>query len=209
MKIKAVVFDFGKVICFPPLEENRRALLALTGLSGEALEELDRKHRGEYDRGAFDGKAYYRALLEHGGIFLDDPVLEKIAATDAEGWKRIDPGTVALMRDVKKLGFALGILSNMPHDFLVWARKNIPIFTEADAAVFSCEVNSIKPEPLIYEKLRESLGCEFSEIAFFDDVPDNVEQAGKLGIHGILWRGSEAARKNLEKIDRRFGFVPD
>jgi putative hydrolase of the HAD superfamily len=209
VKIKAVVFDFGKVICFPPSEENRRDLLALMGLSGETLEELDRRHRGEYDRGAFDGKTYYRALLEEKGIFLDDPVLEKIAETDAGGWKRIDPGAAALMRDVKKLGFALGILSNMPHDFLAWARKNIPIFGEADAAVFSCEVNSIKPEPLIYEKLRESLGCEFSEIVFFDDVPDNVEQAGKLGIHGKLWRGSEAARKDLEEIDRRFGFVPD
>jgi putative hydrolase of the HAD superfamily len=209
MRIKAVVFDYGRVICFPPSEENRRALLALTGLSRETLVELDRKHRGDYDRGVFDGKSYYRVLLEDGGIFLDDSLLAEIARTDAEGWKRIDPGTVALMRDVKKLGFALGILSNMPHDFLAWARENIPVFSETDAAVFSCEAASIKPERLIYERLRESLGCEFSEIVFFDDVPDNVEQAGKLGIHGILWNGSEAARKDLEKIDRRFRFVPD
>jgi putative hydrolase of the HAD superfamily len=212
MGIKAVVFDFGRVICFPPSEENRRALLALTGLSGEALDRLDRKHRGEYDRGSFDGKEYYRVLLEEGGIFLDDSRLAEIAATDAEGWKRIDPGTAALMGDVKKLGFALGILSNMPSDFLAWARENIPLFAQADAAVFSCEVASIKPERLIYEKLRERLGCEFSEIVFFDDIPDNVEQAKKLGIRGILWNGSEAARKDLkdlEKIDRRFRFVPD
>jgi putative hydrolase of the HAD superfamily len=208
MNIKAVVFDYGKVISFPPSGENRRTLLALTGLSGEALTEMERKYRGEFDRGLYDGKSYYRALLKEGGIFLDDPVLEKLAETDAAGWKQIDAATVALMRDVKKLGFALGILSNMPHDFLAWARRHIPVFGETDAAVFSCEVNSIKPEPLIYEKLRESLGCEFSEIVFFDDLSDNVDQAGKLGIHGILWNGSEAARKDLEKIDRRFGFVP-
>lgn len=209
MGIRAVVFDFGKVICFPPSEENRRTLSAMTGLSGETLTELERKFRNEYDRGAFDGKSYYRTLLEDRGIFLDDSLLAKIAETDAEGWKRIDSGTVALMRDVKKLGFALGILSNMPHDFLAWARKSIPVFGETDAAVFSCEVNSVKPERRIYEKLRESLGCGFSEIVFFDDLPDNVEQAGKLGIHGILWNGSEAARRDLEKIDRRFRFVPD
>jgi putative hydrolase of the HAD superfamily len=209
MNIKAVVFDFGKVICFPPPEENRRALLSMTGLPAETLWALDREHRGEYDRGAFDGPGYYRALLGAGGIFLDDRALAEIAETDAEGWKRINPGTTALMRDVKKLGFALGILSNMPHDFLAWARKNIPVFGEADAAVFSCEVNSIKPERLIYEKLREILGCEFSEIVFFDDLSDNVEQAEKLGIHGILWNGSEAARRDLEKIDRRFRLGPD
>jgi putative hydrolase of the HAD superfamily len=118
MSIKAVVFDYGKVICLPPSRENRRALLALTGLSEKGLTELERKYRNEYDRGAFDGKSYYRALLKEGGIFLDDPVLEKLAETDAEGWKQIDAAAVALMRDVKKLGFALGILSNMPHDFL-------------------------------------------------------------------------------------------
>jgi putative hydrolase of the HAD superfamily len=207
--IKAVVFDFGKVISLPPSEENRRALCALTGLSEEVLEKLEREHRGEYDRGTFNGTAYYRTLLEGEGIFLDESLLEKIAQTDAEGWKEINSGTAALMRDVKKLGFALGILSNMPRDFLTWARKNIPLFAEADAAVFSCEVAAIKPERPIYEELRERLGCEFSEIVFFDDVPDNVEQAGKLGIRGILWNGSEEARKDLEKIDRRFRFVPD
>jgi putative hydrolase of the HAD superfamily len=200
MDVKAVVFDFGKVLCFPPSAENRESLLALTGLPEETLAELEEKHRGEYDRGTCDGRNYYRSLLEEGGVFLDDPALDAIAKTDSEGWKRIDPGAVALMRDVKKAGVMLGILSNMPHDFLGWARSNIPVFGEADVAVFSCEVSVIKPERRIYEILRGRVGCEFGEIVFFDDIPVNVEKAAELGIRAFIWKGSENARSELKYL---------
>ncbi|MDR0731273.1 MAG: HAD family phosphatase [Treponema sp.] len=203
--MKAVVFDFGRVICFPPSAENREALCALTGLSAGVLEELDRKHRGAYDRGACNGPAYYRTLLGDAGLYPDEAALETMAETDAEGWKRLDPAALALMRDVKKAGFALGVLSNMPYDFLDWARTGIPLFAELDAAVFSCEVNTIKPERRIYEILRDRLGCEFGEIVFFDDVPVNVEKAAELGIRAFLWKGAPAARETLGKLGGAFG----
>jgi putative hydrolase of the HAD superfamily len=199
MDIKAVVFDYGKVICFPPPEENREILAALAGIPAGTLEELDLKYRGEYDRGAYDGGGYYRFLLSQAGLHPADSTLAKIAETDAEGWKRLDPGTEALMRDIKKAGLTLGILSNMPRDFLAWARSHIPVFGEVDTAVFSCEVNTIKPERRIYEILRGRLGCGFAEILFFDDLPANVEKAAELGIRAVLWKNSGEARETLRQ----------
>jgi putative hydrolase of the HAD superfamily len=203
-RIKAVVFDFGNVISLPPPPEVRAEISVMTGLPAETLAELDRKHRSEYDRGTFDGKGYYKSLLAGAGVFLDDPVLEKIAEADQGGWKHINAGTVELMRDIKKAGFIMGILSNMPYDFLAWGRAHIPVFTEADTAVFSCEVNIIKPEPAIYEKLKNKLGCDYGEIVFFDDLPDNIGKARELGINGFLWDSPEAARETLKKIDPGF-----
>ncbi|MDR1970427.1 MAG: HAD family phosphatase [Treponema sp.] len=207
--IKAVVFDYGKVICLAPSAENRAALAALTGVPPETLDALDREYRQDYDRGEMSGREYYRLLLGKAGIVVDDPALDRIVAVDAEGWKLINPGTAALMRDVKKAGLALGILSNMPHEFLSWVRNNVPLLGEADVAVFSCEARSVKPETAIYERLRAALGCAFGEIVFFDDIPDNVQKAAELGIHGVLWSGCEEAREMLAKIDRRFPVVPD
>jgi putative hydrolase of the HAD superfamily len=204
MRIKAVVFDFGNVISFPPSAEEREELARAAGLPVKILNELDRKYRGEYDRGAFDGKGYYKFILSGAGVFPDDETLEKIAQLDQNGWKKINADTVSLMRDVKKAGFTLGILSNMPRDFLAWARDNIPVFSEARRAVFSCEVNSIKPEPAIYEKLKTGLGYEYGEIVFFDDIPDNIEKARELGICGFLWTNPEAAREALKKADPGF-----
>jgi putative hydrolase of the HAD superfamily len=205
--IQAVVFDFGNVISFPPPPEVREEISVMTGLPAETLAELDRKHRSEYDRGTFDGKGYYKSLLAGAGVFPDDPALEKIAGLDQGGWKHINAGTVELMRDIKKAGFILGILSNMPHDFLAWGRANIPVFTEADTAVFSCEVNIIKPEAAIYEELKNRIGCDYGEIVFFDDLPDNIEGARELGINGFIWNGPEAARAVLKKIDPGFSLL--
>jgi putative hydrolase of the HAD superfamily len=199
MDIKAVVFDYGKVICFPPPKENREILAALAGIPVEILEELDGKYRGGYDRGDYDGRGYYQFLLSQAGVHPGDSALAKIAETDAEGWKRIDPGTEALMRDIKRTGLTLGILSNMPCDFLAWAREHIPLFGEVDTAVFSCEVNAIKPERRIYEILRGRLGCGFAEILFFDDLPANVERAAELGIRAFLWKNSGEAREALRQ----------
>jgi putative hydrolase of the HAD superfamily len=202
--VKAVVFEFGKVMSLAPPPEGREEISRITGLPVETLAALDGKHRIEYDRGNFDGKGYYKFLLAGAGIFLDDPVLEKIAEIDRGGWKHINAGAVDLMRDIKKAGFILGILSNMPRDFLAWGREHIPVFTEADAAVFSCEVKLVKPEPAIYEKMKNTIGCDYGEIVFFDDLPDNISAAQKLGIRGFVWEGPGAARAALKKIDPRF-----
>jgi putative hydrolase of the HAD superfamily len=205
MSIKAVVFDFGNVISFPPDEENQKELARLTGLPAETLRDLDKKHRGEYDRGTYDGAGYYRFILSGAGAPHDEERLAEIARVDGDGWKRINGETVALMRDVKAAGFKLGILSNMPQGFLDWARQNIPVFSEADVSVFSCEYNLIKPEAAIYGVLREKLSLAYKEIVFFDDLPDNIQKARELGIEGLLWQGPAAAREALRNMDPAFG----
>ncbi len=51
----------------------------------------------------------------------------------------------------------------------------------------SYELGLLKPEPEIYEAVRERLGCAFSEMIFVDDKSKNVQAAQKLGIHGIIF----------------------
>jgi putative hydrolase of the HAD superfamily len=200
MKIKAVIFDYGGVICFPPSPEAVAEVARLAGLPVETLAELNRKYRGEYDRGRYNSGDYYQFMLSQAGIALDFERCKQIGEADMNCWKRMNPATVQLMRDIKAAGFIMGILSNMPHDFLVWARQHIPVFTEADPALFSCDFNLIKPEPAIFEKLRERCGCAFAEIVFFDDMPDNIAAAKALGIQGFVWEGAEAARKALNNV---------
>ena len=198
MIIKAVAFDYGGVICYTPPPENISEISELCGVTAETICELNRKFRGEWDNGNNNGPEYYRFILSAINVFPSDETLEKLAQTDMGGWKRINQDTVRLMMDTKAAGLKLGILSNMPHDFLAWARQNIPVLSEADTAVFSCEYNLIKPEAAIYEKLKNSLGCEFKEIVFFDDMADNILKARELGIEGFVWEGAQAARETLK-----------
>jgi putative hydrolase of the HAD superfamily len=192
MSIKIIVFDYGGVICYIPSAEMRSELVRLSGLPADVLWELDRKYRGEWDRGTYDGIEHYRLMLAKAGVSLDDESLARIVQADIDSWKHINPATIQLMRDIKASGLRLGILSNIPHDF---PRDSVPVFAEADIAVYSCDLGIIKPETGIYEKLREKAGCSYEDIVFFDDKVDNVNKARELGIQAFLWEGAEQSRK--------------
>ena len=203
MSIKAIVFDYGKVICFPPEQKEIDVLAARIGVDSGKFESMLWALRGEYDRGTVNAKEYYIDLLSRFGISMDDKSIDELIVIDQGAWKRINPGTVALMEDVKKSGYVLGILSNMPHDFLAWARKNIPVFSLAQVSLFSCEVNLIKPEEAIYRKLLSMLGLEGREVVFFDDSMDNIKSARALGIQAFLWENPEKARRELSLMGIR------
>jgi putative hydrolase of the HAD superfamily len=194
VSIKVVVFDYGGVICLMPSPEMRSELVRLSGLSADVLWELDRKYRGEWDRGTYDGIGHYRRILAKAGVSLNDDSLARIVRADIDSWKHMDPATLQLMRDIKASGLRLGILSNIPRDF---PRESVPVFAEADVAVYSCDLGIIKPEAGIYEKLREKAGCSYEDIVFFDDKVDNVNKARELGIQAFLWEGAEQARKQV------------
>jgi putative hydrolase of the HAD superfamily len=195
MGIKAAVFDYGGVIAFQPSRENEGELERLAGLPSETFWYLQRKYRGEWDRGTYNGTEYYRFILADAGVFPDDATIERIAHLDMEGWKRINQDTVNLIKEIKRAGLTTAILSNMPDDFYEWAKDAIPVFAEVNVSVISCKHKMIKPEAGIFKALRENIGCEFGEIAFFDDNAANVSAAKELGMQSFLWEGPDAARK--------------
>jgi putative hydrolase of the HAD superfamily len=175
-------------------------LASIAGLDAKTMDALVWKYRDAYDRGAINGLEYYRTLLAGGGIVLDEPVIERMLRIDLNSWTHINPGTVQLMKDIKGAGLKLGILSNIPHDFLAFARGTLPVLGLPDVGVFSCETGSIKPEPAIYEALIAALGCKPAEIVFFDDVEKNVAGARAVGVNAFIWKDPAAARITLKEL---------
>ena len=201
MNIKAIVFDYGKVICFPPADEVMDEIADLAGIEWKVIEPIYRKLRGEYDRGTFALAAdFYRKILLELDCKADDETLKKMGKLDLDSWKEINPATVKLMEDIKKAGYKLGILSNMPFDFLDFIRNNISVINLPHAALFSCELGIIKPEKAIYQKLISVMDCRPQELVFFDDVLENVEKAKELGVEARLWLDCEKARLDLADL---------
>jgi putative hydrolase of the HAD superfamily len=199
--VKAVAFDYGKVISFPPENTVLDELAAIAGMDPPALDALLWSHRNEYDRGTLTGTEYYRTLLAAGGIHLDEKALEKMVDIDLKSWTHINPGTVSLMETIKAApDLKLGILSNMPHEFLALVRGTAPVFDLPDISIFSCEVGSVKPEEAIYRRLLSALGCEPAELVFFDDMQINIDAARSLGIQAFLWKDPKTARMELNRL---------
>jgi len=197
LNIKAVIFDYGQVISLPqdPAAIDRMAEIA--GVERGKFESMLWALRDEYDRGTIDAREYYRQVLAELSVDIDMNRIDEIIETDFDSWKNINHETAALMEDVKRAGYTLGILSNMPHDFLAWARKTLPVFSLPQVGLFSCEVNLVKPEKAIYQKLLSMLGAKGKEVVFFDDKIENIKGAGALGINALVWKDAESARREL------------
>jgi putative hydrolase of the HAD superfamily len=200
MSVKAVAFDYGGVISLPQDENTMRDLASLAGINADLMRRIYWDNRQIYDRGLVNGSEYFKNILADVGIFPDNAVIEKMIRRDVESWSRINAGTERLMNDIKKAGLKVGVLSNMVQPFLDMVRDSIPVFRLLDRAVYSCEVDTVKPERKIYELLLSALDCEAGELVFFDDTGINVSAAEKLGIHAFLWQDPAAARRELELL---------
>jgi putative hydrolase of the HAD superfamily len=200
MSIKAVAFDYGGVISLPQDENTMRDLASLAGIDADLMRRIYWDNRQIYDRGLVSGGEYFKNILADVGIFPDNTVIEEMIQRDVQSWSRINAGTERLMNDIKKAGLKVGILSNMVQPFLDTVREALPVFLISDGSVYSCEVDTVKPERKIYELLLSVLDCEAGELVFFDDTEINVSAAEKLGIHAFLWQDAAAARRELELL---------
>jgi putative hydrolase of the HAD superfamily len=203
LSVKAIVFDYGQVISLPQDPAVPGELARMAGVEREKFEPLLWSLRGEYDRGVITVREYYRNIFARLDISKNDNEIDEMIKIDLTSWQNINAETVALMEDVKKAGYTLGILSNMPHDFLAWARKNVPAFSLPHISLFSCELNLIKPEAAIFRETISRFGVKSGELVFFDDNTDNVKSACALGIEAFLWKGSENARRELASLGVR------
>lgn len=196
--IKALVLDFGNVISEPQDTLCYGRMAAIAGLSREFFMEAFWKYRPDYDRGTIRGRKMYRDVLFEAAMKgseaeLDD-LADRLLAEDLGSWFHISASVTDWALSLQKSGYTLGILSNMPFDFLERYGDRIELFNKADVALFSCDVNLIKPEPAIYAEMIKRLGCRPEEIVFFDDLPANIEAARRAGYNAFIWTGLEQGR---------------
>ncbi len=201
--IRAVIFDFGNVISIPQTGEWYTVMEQKTGIPAAVFASSFEKYRVPFDRGDITGADMYAGILRDNGYedFARDRALcQKIADTDLESWRNCDDNVTEWGLTLKKNGYKLGILSNMPHEFLDKYESSIRLFKEADAPVFSCREKLVKPEKAIYVRTLERLGgIRPGEAVFFDDLPENIEAAVALGIHGFVWTGLDQAKKDFAR----------
>ena len=197
--IKALILDYGNVISLTDTKAIDATLAAETGIPVEAFGNLYSTLRSDFDRGIISGEEMYSRLLHNNGYkeaAKDAGLLKKMVDIDLAAWRTINDAVCDWALNIQKQGFKLGILSNMPYQFLDRYEKEIPPFVAADYACFSCRLHLIKPEPEIYRNCLEGLGIHADEAVFFDDLERNIEAAQKLGFRAFVWTGLAQAQKD-------------
>ncbi len=196
--IKAIIFDFGRVISAPKP----------TSLFRSYEDELELAP-GMLNRIMFGSDAWQEVLL--GRITADDywheigPALGLRTPEEIDTFRRryfadeaINVGVLDLIRQLHG-HYKLAVLSNSPPGLEEWL-ADWEILGLFDVVVCSGDEGVTKPDPAIFELTLTRLGIVPEEGVFIDDDPGHVEAARGLGLHGIHYTTAEALAGELDNL---------
>ncbi len=200
--LRAVIFDYGKVLSLPPSDADWVALAAAAGVPYEKFAGLYWGHRDAYDRREVNAAEYW--ALVAGRTLAENELTELIAMDDAQ-WTKENPEMVALSRELREAGVKTAVLSNMQADMLKVLRSKFRWLDEFGVQMYSCEVGMVKPTPELYLECTRRLGVEPKQSLFLDDKQPNIDGAEKAGLHALLFHGDrKEAEKKLEELGAKF-----
>ena len=205
-QIKAVILDYGEVLCYSPTPEEWARMAGLFGVDPVPFRKLWDRNRLLYDRGDLSPEAYWSAVAKDAGTQLAPPQLPSLRQWDVEMWAHENPIMVAWLKQIHSSGIRTGLLSNMPHDMIRHVRHQFAWLEYFDHQTFSAEVELIKPDAAIYEHSLRGLEVRASEVLFVDDKEPNVKGALAVGMRAIQFRSMEQFVSDLERLG--FPMVP-
>ena len=185
MGIRAVIFDFGGVICFHPTKEQIAEAARLFEVSPDEFVRALWKNRLRYDAGQHPGE-YWRDAAALMNRTLDDAMIEEMIRREIDFWSRFDDRVLNWIDRLRAAGVRTGILSNLPIPLGGRLRSN-GLLKHFDHVTFSSELGCTKPERRIYEHAVEGLAIAPEEALFLDDRHENVAGAREAGLHSELY----------------------
>lgn len=187
--LKAIVFDYGKVLTLQPTPEDWGKLAEVVGVSTDALQHAYWGLREDYDRAVYNGESYWKAVAKQLGRTVTREQAVQLVELDDTQWTRENPEMLDFAWRAQGAGLKIGILSNMQFNMLRTMRRKLAWLDRFDAQLYSCEIGKVKPEPESYHKALQALGVEAGESVFFDDKQVNIDGAQAVGMHATLFAG--------------------
>lgn len=197
LALRAVIFDYGRVLTGPPDPAAYAELLRITELSADRLGQFYWKDRNAYDEGKLTGIGFWRQIARDEGLKLSEPAIEELNLWDARMWTRGDPAMLDWQLAIKQRGLLTAIVSNMGdsvHEHMV---RELDWLSRFDVLVWSYQLGTAKPDPAIYSFALEKLRTQPAETLFIDDKAENVDAAVALGMKGIIFSDIEKLRRDL------------
>jgi putative hydrolase of the HAD superfamily len=195
--LRAVVFDYGMVLTGQPDRTAYAALLRITGLTAERMEELYWVDRHAYDEGRLTGLGFWQKFVADAGLDLEQTGIEELNRWDVRMWSTQNHAMIAWQQKLKQRGILTAILSNMGDSVLENIEREFDWLSRFDVLVWSFQVHMAKPDPAIYRHVLKELGTRPEETLFIDDRQVNVTAADAMGMKGILFTNVGQLRADL------------
>ncbi len=197
LALRAVVFDYGRVLTGPPDPGAYAQLLRITGLSAERFDRFYWNDRHAYDLGELTGLEFWRKIVRDAGLGLSESAIAELNEWDARMWTRGDRVMLSWQLALQQRGLLTAIVSNMGDTVHRHMQRELDWLSRFDVLVWSYQLHMAKPDPAIYRYALERLGARPAETLFLDDKPENVAAAAALGMKGLVFSTVAKLRSNL------------
>ena len=196
--IKAIIFDFGRVISAQKPPSLFRRYEKDLGLTPDTINPI--MFGSQVWEAALVGRMTAEEFWTIIGPELGLETPEKI-----EAFRRRYQADEAINEDVLELirglygRYKLAVLSNSPPDLSRWLSEwnMLHLF---DVVFCSGDEGIVKPEPAAFKTTLDRLGVQPEEAVFIDDTNEHVKAARSLGLHGILFTTAHALSDELKEI---------
>ena len=173
--MKNVVFDLGRVVF---AQDPKKSSDEFKQFFSYVQQTPMPQFWVDYDLGLSTLDDVVRELSAYRGV--DEAYTRELIMLAISRQETIAP-TATLIKDLKRAGYRLFVLSNMSRDFIDFLRQQ-ELYANFEGDVVSCEVGVVKPMPQIYDILLEKFSIDAEETIFIDDRRENVDAAAAKGI---------------------------
>lgn len=194
-EIKAIIFDYGNVLCEAQPAEDIGAMAAELNMAVPEFVTRYWRDREAYDRTNLDATEYWSRLA---GRPLDAAEVALLVQLDTRSWTHPNRKTISFAQAASDNGLRIALLSNLPIALRDALETDCPWLPRFDVRTYSCTVRKTKPDAAIYDACVRDLNLKPPEIVFLDDRPANVQGALAVGIHAIQFESFDRAALELE-----------
>ena len=193
--IRAVIFDFGRVIADFDIgrfltRAARFSTLSPSVLAGTMAEVMPVASR--YETGLLTSLQFYTAVCGIASLSMSE---EEFRSAYTEIFTP-RPATLALVRHLKGR-YRLGLLSNTNEWHFEYGIKPVEVFPLFDAVTLSYKVNAMKPDPRIYADMLAKLALPAEACVYIDDIAEYAEAGRSLGLRAIHYTTHEQLIRDL------------
>ncbi|MEV0989365.1 HAD family phosphatase [Streptomyces sp. NPDC049949] len=197
MQPKVIFFDLGGVVCRFHPQRRLAALGEACGVSADQMESVLYTSGliERWDLGLDSSAEIYRTVRERLGYRGSLAALQEVWCRAFEP----DPQVLELVNGLRPLRTAL--LTDNDHLLLDALPEALPqVGSRFDALLFSCQLGVIKPDPVVFTRALDLMGCTPDEAVFIDDKAANVAAAQELGITAIQFSGAGELGAALDEL---------
>lgn len=199
MTIKAIIFDIGGVLLRTLDWSKRYEWERKLNLPHNSLEALvhGTTLNTEFERGELAFEAFWQEVGRRLGVPADQVTQFR---EDFYAGDTLNLELLTQIRQWRKAGFKIGIISNAPPSLRMTLQHRLHIVDDFDHIVISAEVGVRKPHARIYEMALEGLDVTAKEAVFVDDLTENIAGAQAVGLHGVHFTDTAPAVAAIEVL---------